>query len=216
MEPTIVPTPAAGRIETDGRNELGLSRSHIAVLAGGTLLIGGLLFLALHKKPTSPTNGKPTATTPTPAATVGAPAPSGALASGPTFNNTTVNETINGVTAAAQQASATLAQAITPAPVGTTSVTPVVAPVTPVVAPVAPTYTPQGSPTTPPASVASPTYYVIKSGDTLSAIAAKFGTTWQTIYNANKSLIDSTAAQHGITSSQYNWIYPGENIIVKS
>lgn len=33
--------------------------------------------------------------------------------------------------------------------------------------------------------------YVVKSGDTLSGIAARHGTTWQEIYNANKSVIGS-------------------------
>ncbi len=33
--------------------------------------------------------------------------------------------------------------------------------------------------------------YTVKSGDTLSGIASKYGTTWQKIYNDNKSVIGS-------------------------
>jgi len=33
--------------------------------------------------------------------------------------------------------------------------------------------------------------YVVQSGDTLSSIARKYGTSWQTLYNANKAVIGS-------------------------
>lgn len=33
--------------------------------------------------------------------------------------------------------------------------------------------------------------YTIKRGDTLSGIAGKYGTTWQTIYNNNRDIIGS-------------------------
>lgn len=38
-------------------------------------------------------------------------------------------------------------------------------------------------------STINPTTYVVKKGDTLSSIAKKYNTTWQTIYNKNKSII---------------------------
>lgn len=60
--------------------------------------------------------------------------------------------------------------------------------------------------------------YIIKSGDTLWAIAYKFygtGTEWQTIYDANKAIIEQTAKSHGKSSSQNgHWIYPGTKITI--
>ena len=57
------------------------------------------------------------------------------------------------------------------------------------------------------------TSYTIKSGDTLWAISQKFlgaGSKWQTIYDANKEIIESTAKKHGKSSSNNgHWIYPG-------
>ena len=35
----------------------------------------------------------------------------------------------------------------------------------------------------------NPTTYIVKKGDTLSSIAKRYNTTWQTIYNKNKSII---------------------------
>lgn len=55
--------------------------------------------------------------------------------------------------------------------------------------------------------------YTIKSGDTLWGIAEKFyksGAKWQTIYNANKDIIESTAKKYGYSSSDNGWwIFPG-------
>lgn len=60
--------------------------------------------------------------------------------------------------------------------------------------------------------------YTIKSGDTLWGIAQKFygsGAKWQTIYNANKEIIESTAKARwkaaGINRDSQNghWIFPG-------
>ena len=60
------------------------------------------------------------------------------------------------------------------------------------------------------------TAYTIKKGDTLWAIAQRFlgsGTKWQTIYNANKTIIESTAKKYGKSSSDNgHWIYPGVTI----
>lgn len=54
--------------------------------------------------------------------------------------------------------------------------------------------------------------YTVKSGDTLWGIAEKHygsGTKHTTIYNANKSIIESTAKKHGKKSSENGkWIYP--------
>ena len=49
------------------------------------------------------------------------------------------------------------------------------------------------------------TTYVVKKGDTLSGIASKYGTTWQKIYEDNKSVIGSNP----------NTIYAGQKLIIK-
>lgn len=55
--------------------------------------------------------------------------------------------------------------------------------------------------------------YTVKSGDCLWNIAKKFygnGADWKKIYNANKSIIESTAKKYGKkSSSNGHWIYPG-------
>lgn len=60
------------------------------------------------------------------------------------------------------------------------------------------------------------TAYTIKSGDTLWDIAEKNlggGANWQAIYDANKEIIESTAKEHGKSSSDNGWwIYPGVTI----
>lgn len=57
------------------------------------------------------------------------------------------------------------------------------------------------------------TGYTIKKGDTLWDISEKFlgsGAKWETIYNANKEIIESTAKKYGKSSSDHGWwIYPG-------
>lgn len=54
-------------------------------------------------------------------------------------------------------------------------------------------------------STSTSTTYVVKKGDTLSGIAKKFGTTWQKIYEDNKSVIGSNP----------NTIYAGQKLIIK-
>lgn len=60
--------------------------------------------------------------------------------------------------------------------------------------------------------------YTVKSGDCLWKISRKFygtGTKWKTIYNANKSIIESTAKKYGKkSSSNGHWIYPGTKLII--
>lgn len=55
--------------------------------------------------------------------------------------------------------------------------------------------------------------YTVKKGDCLWNIAKKFykdATKWKKIYNANKSIIESTARKYGKKSSSNGyWIYPG-------
>lgn len=51
------------------------------------------------------------------------------------------------------------------------------------------------------------------SGDTLWDIARKYlgdGLKWQTLYNVNKDIIESTARSRGKSSSDNgHWIFPG-------
>lgn len=60
--------------------------------------------------------------------------------------------------------------------------------------------------------------YTIKSSDTLWGIATRYygsGTQYKKIYNANKSIIESTAKKHGFSSSQTgHWIFPGTKITI--
>lgn len=60
--------------------------------------------------------------------------------------------------------------------------------------------------------------YTVKSGDCLWNIAKKFygsGAKWTTIYNANKSIIESTAKKYGKkSSSNGHWIYPGTKLTI--
>lgn len=69
-----------------------------------------------------------------------------------------------------------------------------------------------------PAAESSGSTYTIKSGDTLWAIAQKFygsGAKWQDIYNANKDIIETTAKEHGYSSSNNGWwIFPGVKLII--
>lgn len=60
--------------------------------------------------------------------------------------------------------------------------------------------------------------YTVKSGDCLWLIAKKFygdGNQWKKIYNANKSVIESTAKKHGYkSSSNGHWIFPRTKLII--
>ena len=60
--------------------------------------------------------------------------------------------------------------------------------------------------------------YTVKSGDCLWNIAKKFygnGAKWTTIYNANKSIIESTAQKYGKkSSSNGHWIYPNTKLTI--
>jgi nucleoid-associated protein YgaU len=64
----------------------------------------------------------------------------------------------------------------------------------------------------------SPQSYTVKSGDCLWNISKKFygnGGKWTTIYNANKSIIESTAKKYGKSSSSNgHWIYPGTKLTI--
>ena len=64
------------------------------------------------------------------------------------------------------------------------------------------------------------TSYTIKKGDTLWGIAKRFlgaGSKWQTIYDLNKTIIESTAKKYGKKSSNNGWwIYPGCVIAIPS
>jgi len=60
--------------------------------------------------------------------------------------------------------------------------------------------------------------YTIKSGDTLWGISTKYygsGSSWQKIYNANKSTIEAAAKRYGYSSSNGgNWIFPGTKLVI--
>lgn len=66
-------------------------------------------------------------------------------------------------------------------------------------------------PTTPGAH-ARPRSYTVRSGDTLSEIAARYHTVggWPILYSVNKSVIEQAAKRHGFRSSGGgHWIFPG-------
>lgn len=63
-------------------------------------------------------------------------------------------------------------------------------------------------------SPTAPKTYTVQTGDSLSSIASKFGTTWQTLYANNKNTINNAAAAHNIYTAQYNSIWPGERLVV--
>ena len=65
--------------------------------------------------------------------------------------------------------------------------------------------------------------YVVKSGDTLWAIAEKIlgsGSLWETIYDANKEIIESTATERWKAagkdrdSEHGKWIFPGTKLFI--
>lgn len=65
-----------------------------------------------------------------------------------------------------------------------------------------------------PTPAASSRTYTVVSGDNLWAIARKFyggsGSDWKKIYDANQSVIESTARRYGKANSNNGWwIYPG-------
>lgn len=66
----------------------------------------------------------------------------------------------------------------------------------------------------PPPKQTSVTYPIV-SGDTLSAIGQRFGVPWQSIYQANKSVIEARAQQQGLSSSNGgHWIFPGTTLMI--
>lgn len=57
--------------------------------------------------------------------------------------------------------------------------------------------------------------YTVRSGDTLYRIARKKGTTWQKLYNKNKTVIEKAAKKHGRKSSDHgHWIWPGTKLTI--
>lgn len=62
--------------------------------------------------------------------------------------------------------------------------------------------------------------YTVKPGDCLWTISKEHygnGAKWKTIYEANKTVIETTAEKHrgkGKGSSNGHWIYPGTNLII--
>ena len=61
-----------------------------------------------------------------------------------------------------------------------------------------------------------PATYKVVEGDNLSKIAAKFGTTWQKLYQLNKDMIDRDAKAHGVTANFENYIYPDQVLKLKA
>ena len=60
-----------------------------------------------------------------------------------------------------------------------------------------------------------PATYTVVEGDNLSKIASKFSTTWQKLYQLNKTMIDKDAKAHGVTANFENFIYPGQVLKLK-
>lgn len=67
-------------------------------------------------------------------------------------------------------------------------------------------------------TAAKTTKYTIKKGDTLWGISKRFlgyGSKWETIYNANKEIIEKTAKKYGKSSSNHGWwIFPGVTLTI--
>src|SRR5579859_3587004 len=86
-----------------------------------------------------------------------------------------------------------------------------------------PTSTPPTSTPPPPPPVTSQTY-VVHSGDTLSAIAAREHVPggWVALYKANAKMLDDIARSHGETRGDLglgpgsHWIYPNERLVLPS
>lgn len=59
--------------------------------------------------------------------------------------------------------------------------------------------------------------YTIKSGDSMWSIAQQYmgdGSKWQSLYEANKDVLDKTAAEMGHSSNDGTWIFPGTTITI--
>ncbi len=69
-----------------------------------------------------------------------------------------------------------------------------------------------------PANVKTGTNYVIKSGDTLTAIARKYGSTVKKIFDANDTVLIAEANKHGVycnnRNDYANHIWPGTAIVI--
>lgn len=77
---------------------------------------------------------------------------------------------------------------------------------------------PRPTPTPPPptAPIVTHVYYVVRSGDTLSAIAARYHMSTATLYLRNRTVIEAAARAHGRTSSESgHWIYPGTRLMIR-
>jgi LysM repeat protein len=76
--------------------------------------------------------------------------------------------------------------------------------------------TPKPAPKPTPKPVGWTKTYTIKSGDTLSAIAARLGTTWEQLYQHNENTINQISNAHGnpIPGGAWNNIFPGETIYI--
>lgn len=80
-----------------------------------------------------------------------------------------------------------------------------------------PTQAPATATLTPTPAAAQPASrsYTVVSGDNLTKIASKFGTTVSKIYSANSALIESNAKAHGYANSQNgHWIFPKEVFVI--
>ena len=56
--------------------------------------------------------------------------------------------------------------------------------------------------------------YTVKSGDTLSSVAAKYNISYQKIYQDNKATIDNENKKRGVSISKM-WIYPNQVLVIK-
>lgn len=87
--------------------------------------------------------------------------------------------------------------------------------------PVTPPQQSPPKPTNPPPSGSTVTY-TVKSGDTLSGIARRYGVSESTLYQRNAAVIEAAARAHGLSSSAQGhpgslgwWIFSGTKLVIK-
>jgi nucleoid-associated protein YgaU len=181
-------------------------------MVAGTLVLVALAYLTLKKTGASSSSG----TAAVPGSTAATGAEGGGTPATTASGNQSYFDSINGqlanlTSAIANLKPSTTSPVVTP-PVKTPGVT--VPLINPSITNAGSTKKKNGGINTGNGASTTQTHYSVKKGDTLSSIAKQFGTSWQSIYAANKTTIDTTAKSHGYTSNLQNWIFPGESVTV--